>query len=145
MESADTDAAPNFPYDVSTVSNFFATSSFVQGSQVGEYVAFVLRVLAVEIKATSNTAEPYLILNGVDMEGTPVGPLRLWRFNEDDVVQGNTCIIRGLKVVPENRRDDEKWKWVPSANGVNTIECTVRTALEDVTGVDNIMTYFNWQ
>ena len=77
------------------------------------------------------------------MEGTPVGPLRLWRFNEDDVVQGNTYIIRGLKVVPENRWDDEKWKWVPSANGVNTIECTVRTALEDVTAVDNIMTYFN--
>ena len=74
----------------------------------------------------------------VDMEGSPVGPLRLWRFSEDEVVEGNTYIIRGLKVGEEVQWDDDQWKWVPRQNGVRALESTVRTALEDVTAVEDI-------
>ena len=98
----------------------------------------VVHVLKAERRDTADKNEPYLVLHGVDMEGCSVAPLRLWRFSEDDVDQGNTYIIRGLKVGEEVQWDDEQWKWVPRQNGVRALESTVRTALEDVTGVEDI-------
>lgn len=70
-------------------------------------------------------------------------PLRLWRFEEDDVVQGNRCIIRGLKVGGEVQWDDDKWKWVPRQSGGKTTEVTPWTALEDVTDVEVIERCFH--
>ena len=40
----------------------------------------------------------YLNVEGVDMNGERIGPLRLRDHEEGDLEVGNICILRGLKV-----------------------------------------------
>ena len=142
LETNDTSMTPVFPYDISCTSKDFATLAFVQGMKVGEYVALVIKVLMVEPKTTADKGEPYLVVTGLDTDNASVGYLRLWRFEEGDVVEGNAYIVRGLKVVEETVWDEEKWRYVPRGDGTKKAECKDRTAMEDVTHVDGIMEFF---
>ena len=60
-----------------------------------------------------------------------------------DVVEGNVYIVRGLKVAAETVWDDGKWKYVPRGDGTKKAECKDRTAMEDVTHVEEIMQFSN--
>ena len=69
--------------------------------------------------------------------------LRFWRFEEGDITEGRTYIARGLKVGSERRWDDELNKYVCRDDGSRRMECTGRTAVEDVSRVAAIMTFFS--
>ena len=49
-----------------------------------------------------------------------------------------TYILRGLKVAFESYWDEASGKCLPDVNGRVTVECTNRTAAEDVTHVEAI-------
>ncbi len=71
-----------------------------------------------------------------------MGPLRLWRFETDDVHARTVYILRGLKAVPETMWSQEEWKYIPRPDKAQTLECTSRTAVEDVSHVPSITHYF---
>ena len=50
--------------------------------------------------------------------------------------------MRGLKVAEETIWDNEKWKYVARGDGTKKAECKDRTAMEDVTHIDEIMNFF---
>ena len=77
------------------------------------------------------------------MDGTYLGPLRMWRFEEEDITAGQTYILRGMRVAVESSWDYELMKYMPRADGKRTVECTSRTAAEDVTHVNAIQAYFS--
>ena len=81
-------------------------------------------------------------VSGRDMHGVNVGPLRFWRYTENEVQPGRTYVFRGLKVVSAQLWSDEQWKYVNRDDGGKAVECNARTAVEDVTRVDSIMAYF---
>ena len=110
---------------------------------MGEHVALVLRVLAVEEKYTSDKEEVYVVVHGVDTEGAMVTNLRLWRFDRNDIISNKTYIIRGLKVVPARQWDEELWKYVPRMDGRKELECVARAAVEDVSRVTDITASFD--
>ena len=78
---------------------------------------------------------------GIDMDGTVVGPLRLWQREEGDIKIGGAYVVRGLKVVNDRAWDPTKHMWIRSADAPKTIECGVRTACEDVEDVEAITQY----
>ena len=141
MEENDTSMTPAFPYDTSSTCKDFATLGFVQEMKFGDYVALVIKLLEVETKTTADKGEPYLLITGVDTENAVVGHLRLWRFEESDVVEGNVYIVRGLKVAAETSWDEGKWKYVPHEDGTKKAECKDRTAMVDVTHVEEIVQF----
>jgi hypothetical protein len=131
-----------FPYDVtSDYSKDFASMAFVRESAVGTYVAIAMKITDVQPKWTSTQAEPYLQLMGVDTEGSAVGPLRLWQHEEGDIKPGGAYIVRGLKVVNDRVWDPAKSMWTRSPDAPKTIECSVRTACEDVEDIESITQY----
>ena len=130
-----------FPYDVkSPYSKAFATMEFTQQCAVGTYVAIPMRIYDVQAKWTA-IEEPYLELMGVDTEGSVVGPLRLWQREEGDITSGGAYVVRGLKVVNDRAWDSTRCMWIRSADAPKIIECSVRTACEDVEGVESITQY----
>ena len=132
----------SFSYDVSNVTQDFATWSYIQDCQLGQYVALVVYALSVEAKWTEATSEPFLVVHGKDMDGNRVNPLRLWRFEAGDVDQGSVYIVRGLKVVNDTYWSSESGKYVPRDDGGKTVEATWRTAAENVDNVSSITYYF---
>ena len=92
LEPADRVAARTFPYKV----DHLATKASISQAMMHSFVDLVLRAYAVEERVTSDD-EPFLILSGMDMDGDDFGPLRLWLYEEGDVVDGNIYIFRGLK------------------------------------------------
>jgi len=142
LEAVDRGALPEFPYDTTT-SQDFCSLAFAQGMNVGEHAALVLRVKMVEQKWTGTRGEVYLVVFGVDIDGATVTYLRLWRFGEDDLAAGTTCIIRGLKVVLESQWDESQSRYVPRLEGPKTFECTNRVSIEDVSHVPAITAFFS--
>jgi hypothetical protein len=131
-----------FPYDVkSDYSNDFASMDFVRECTVGTYVAIAMRITDVQPKWTSAQNQPYLQLMGVDTEGGVVGPLRLWQREEGDIKLGGAYVVRGLKVVNDRAWDSTKGIWIRSADAPKIIECSARTAWEDVEDVESITQY----
>ena len=131
-----------FPYDVtSPYSKDFATMDFVRECAVGTYVAIPMRIYDVQAK-WSAIDEPYLELMGVDTEGSVVGPLRLWQHEEGDIKSGGAYVVRGLKVVNDRAYDSARGIWIRSAEAPIIIECSPRTACEDVEGVESITQCF---
>ena len=120
----------------------FATWTYVQQCNLGQFIALVFSVLNVEDKWADGTGDPYAVVYGLDMDRMPMNALYLWRFEEGDVEQGHIYIARGLKVVPDTYWNTEQFKYVPRDDGTKKVECTWRTALEDVTHVDDIKQYF---
>ena len=102
----------------------------------------VVRPNSVAAKSTSDKGEPYLVVHGKDMSGQPIGPLRLWRHHEGDVEAFSTYIVRGLKVVCETVWSEDLHKYVPRADQTKTVECSFRTAVEDVSHVPSIVSWF---
>ena len=131
-----------FPYDV-CVSTYFATIAFAREVKLGDHIALVFKALAVETRYTYDSSEAFLEVQGVDIEGVPTGALRFWRFEEGDIAEGRGYIARGLKVAAERRWDDELNKYVCRDDGTRRMECTGRTAVEDVSRVAAIMTFFS--
>ena len=130
-----------FPYDVmNDYSKDVASMAFVRECAVGTYVAIAMRINDVQAK-WSAINEPYLQLMGVDTEGGVVGPLRLWQREEGDIKIGGAYVVRGLKVVNDRAWDSTRGMWIRSADAPKIIECSVRTACEDVEGVESITQY----
>ena len=134
-----------FPYDISEVTHDIATRDYIQHAELGSFVSLVLCAHQVEEGETSNTQEPYVTVHGIDMDGVAVGPVRLWRWTEAEASMqvGGVYIIRGLKVMKETVWSDEKWGYVPRDDGAQTVECNFRVAVEDVSGVQAIASYFS--
>ena len=82
------------------------------------------------------------LVDGVDMHGKFIMPLRLWRYEDEDIVAWHTNIVRGPKAVAETYWCSEEWKYAPRADGGNTAECSPRTAIENVSHVTAIMQLF---
>ena len=114
---------------------------FVRECAIGTYVAIAMRIHDVQAK-WSAINEPYLQLMGVDTEGEVVGPLRLWQREEGDIKLGGAYVVRGLKVVNDRAWDAMRSMWIRSADAPKILECSVRTACEDVEGVESITQYF---
>ena len=142
LEGVDQGGPPVFPYDV-CVSTYFATMDFVREVKLGDHIALVFKALAVETRYTYESNEGYLEVQGVDIEGVPTGALRFWRFEEGDIAEGSAYIARGLKVSAERRWDDELNKYVCRDDGSRRMECTGRTAVEGVSHVAAIVTFFS--
>ena len=109
---------------------------------MGDFVALVCRVTSVSQRFTRDSLEPFVELQGVDMAGDRVGPLRLWQYSEDEVHEGMYCIVRGLKVCEERVWDPWKQSYQPSGSQTRILECKDRTAVEDITGVQIIKDCF---
>ena len=142
LEDVDQGGPPVFPYDVS-VSTDFATVAIAQEAMLGDHIARVFKACAVETRYTYESNESYLEVQGVDIEGVPTGALRFWRFEEGDIAEGRVYIARGIKVAAERRWDDELNKYVCRDDGSKRMECTGRTAVEDVSHVDAVVTFFS--
>ena len=125
---------------MSDYSKNFASMSFVRKCAIGTYVAIAMRIIDVRTRRTS-TDEPYLEVMGVDTEGVDVCSLRLWRYEEGDIRSGGAYVVRGLKVVHDRWWDSARGIWIRSAVMPKTIECSVRTACEDVEDVETITQY----
>ena len=136
---------PLFEYDLSEPYQNMATSEFVKGLQVGDFVGIVLRITYLDEGETSNTSEPFLCIYGTDMDGITVGPIRLWRWTAADCGMqiGGTYVLRGLRVVKETVWSDEKWGYVPREDGAMTLEHNFRLAVEDVSSVEHITAFFD--
>ncbi len=78
----------------------------------------------------------------MDIEGVPTGALRFWRFEEGEIAEGHVYIARGLKVSAERRWDDDLNKYVDRDDGSKRMECTSRTAVEDVSHISDVMSFF---
>ena len=98
----------------------------------------------IEQSETSATQEPFLVVHGIDMDGAMVGPIRLWRWMTGDAAfqTGDVYIIRGLKVVKQTVWSGEQWAYISSDDGNQTVESSSCVAVEDVSGVSAIMSYF---
>ena len=130
-----------FPYDVmSDYSKDFASMAFAQQCAVGTYVAIAMRITDVRTRWTS-TDQPYLEVMGFDTEGVGVGPLRIWLHEEGDIRLGGAYLVRGLKVENDGSWNSAKGVWIRCAGTAKAIGCSVRTALEDVSGVESITQY----
>ena len=136
------DSHYKFPYQVDQASKDFATWAIVQNGSVGDIAALVIRVLCVEERFVEATSEPYLQVAGLDMDGVPTDPLRFWRYESGDIIEGSTCIVRGLKVVVQQQWNYELQRYAPNANGSKTVEVTSRTAVEDVSDIAVITAFF---
>ena len=115
--------------------------TYVRECALGTFVAIAMRITDVQPKWTLAQSEPYLQLQGVDTEGGVVGPLRLWQREEGDINPGGAYVVRGLKVVNDRAWDSTKGMWIRSADAPKTIECSVRTACEEVVDVGSITQY----
>ena len=131
-----------FPYQVDAVSKDFATWALVQNGSIGDLVTLVIRVLCVEERFTEATPEPYLQVAGMDMERVPTDTLRFWRYENGDIIEGSTCIVRALKVVVQQQWNYEIQRYAPNVNGYKTIEITSRTAVKDVSVIKAITAFF---
>ena len=143
MELTHSDQPPVFTYEASVETVDFATHAYAAACNLGDFVALVVRPYSVEAKTTSDKGEPYLVIHGRDMSGQHIGPLRLWSHQEGDVKEYSTYIIRGLKVVIETVWSADLNKYVPRGDKAKTVECTFRTAVEDVSHVGPITTWFS--
>ena len=122
-------------YDFGTL----ATKAWVRDQcSVGDYVDMYLHRVQVVAKWTTNGESPYQQLYGVDAVGDTVGPIRLWRFEDGDIRDRSSVVLRGLKVVPPTVWDEAQWAYVPNRDGPNSIECSYRTAVEHVDDVDGM-------
>ena len=143
LEPRDDDPASRFTYDLQ-VSEIFATMAYVQKTaSMGDFVALVCRITSVTQRWTRETEEPYVQVQGLDMAGERVGPLFLWLFDDEQVYEGMYCIVRGLKVAEEKQWDYMLGSRQPTGSGIKVLECKDRTAVEDVTDVEDIKGCFN--
>ena len=143
LRPSDSGCDYTFPYDVtSPYSKDFACMAFMREEcPVGSYVAIAIRIHDVQAKWTQLN-EPYLQITGVDTEGDAVGTLRLWQREEGDIKSGGAYVVRGLRVVNDRAWDPTRGIYVRSSDQPKKLECSLRTACEDVEGVESITKCF---
>jgi len=121
-----------------TLDNFYrmetlATVYWVhEHCEVGDYVDLFLRVQHVEPRETMTAGEPYVQIYGTDSDGASVGPLRLWRFSDQDVRADTSVVIRGLKIAHQTAWDEETYTYASQKDKPLVMECSYRTSVEDV-------------
>jgi hypothetical protein len=142
LDRIDSNAKYEFPYETNEVSNEFATDAHVQNARIGEIISLVLYVLDAEQSQTQNTAEPFMRVHGLDMDGVSCGPLRFWRTTSEEIEQGLYYIFRGMKVIAETQWCNQANKYIPREDNRKTIEVTFRTAAEDVSHISSITSIF---
>ena len=108
---------------------------------VGSYVAIAMRIHEVEAKVSA-IDEPYLVLTGVDMDGSDVGPLRLWQRNEGEISAGCAYVVRGPKVAHDRAWDTTRQTYVRWPDRPLTVECSARTACEEVTDFESVTQFW---
>ena len=132
LNSADTHPVPpsDFPYQVENPYQC-ATMTHFSECKINAPIHMVLKITSAEEKTTT-TNESFLWVYGNDMWTERAGPLRMWRFTDQDVKLGMICIIRGLKVAEERVQDPFTGAWYVDPKGGLKLECTPATAVEDV-------------
>ena len=141
LEHRHSDSRFIFPYNLEQGQTDLATRSFIQEFDPSVFVNLVMWVRNVQQKETNGKGEPFLVAYGSGVDEKPVGPLRLWRFEQRDMSTRAIYVITGLKVVAETVWSNEEYRWMPRPDGIQTIECTSRTAVEDVSHVPTFMEY----
>ena len=132
-----------FPYHtMDEYTKDFASMVFARECEVGTYVAIAMRVTDVQPKWITEKSDLYLQLMGVDTHGISVGPLRLWKYEEGDIKLGRAYVVHGLRVNTDRVWDEAAYMWICSAEAPKILECSARTAIEDLTCVDAITQYF---
>ena len=134
-----------FAYETAGLDDL-ATMSYLNECNVGTFVDLVIHATQVEARLSNEQTideQPFLLVHGYDMENVPTGALRFWRYEDGDIAEGKTYIVRGLKVV------DDKWwcdgaGYVPKGDGSKTVEICWRTAVEDVTHVQQLSRNCHW-
>jgi len=145
LEPADGGGFPTFQYITTQACDTFGTMARAQEVILGMHIDLVLRIFIVEERCTQDLRqERYLSINGLDMDSETVGPVLLWGYAADEVQSERIYIIRGLKVVQARRWSEEAWKYVPRTDGARSLDCTYRTAVEDVSEVQAITQIFGW-
>ena len=141
MESHDRTVPYVFPYDT-TVSMHFATVQYAEECNIADYVDLCFYAMSVQVKYTSGKGEVFLEVYGVDSENTATGALRFWRLTDGDIEDGKIYIARGFKVSAGQSWDETEQKYVPRMDLPKKLECSPRTAIEDVTHVEEIAALF---
>ena len=111
-----------FAYETAGLDDL-ATMSYINECNVGIFVDLVIHATQVEARLSNEQTldeQPFLLVHGYDMESVPTGSLRFWRYEDGDIAEGKTYIVRGLKVV------DDKWwcdgaGYVPKGDGSKTV------------------------
>ena len=109
---------------------------------VGAYVTLLLKLQFVEDKYNSN-GEAYLEVHGVDSEGQGSGAIRLWNYDHGELRSNTLCIMHGLKVAYEKYWDDAQHKYAQRSDQSKKLECSNRTAVQDVSEDLRLMPYFD--
>ena len=109
---------------------------------IGAYVTLLLKLQFVEDKYNSN-GEAYLEVHGVDSEGQGSGPIRLWNYDHGELRSNTLCIMHGLKVAYEKYWDDAQHKYAQRSDQSKKLECSNRTAVQDVSEDLRLMPYFD--
>ena len=68
---------------------------------------------------------------------------RTARFPEDAVCEGCIYLARGLKVAADRAWDDRLWKRVPRPDLPRVMESNYRTAIEEVSHIHGVSTFFS--
>jgi hypothetical protein len=111
-----------------------ATVQSVAPMTAGEFVTVAISVQKVNDNLWTQGGDPYIEIDGWDMDQTMLTRLKMWRYDESDHIGSNRIyIIHGMKV----KHGWESW-------GSSSVpECCYRTAMEDVTDVAAIANWFS--
>jgi hypothetical protein len=113
--------------------DYTASVHSVDSMTTGDFVSVAISVQRVTTDLWTQGGDPYIEIDGLDMEQNMLTRLKLWRYDEaDNIVSNRFYIIHGLKV---------KQGWEAWGSG-KVAECCYRTAMEDVSGVAVIAQWF---
>ena len=115
--------------------------SHLQDFAVGDFVSLLLRVIKAEEKYTGKD-EKYLLIQGIDADNSPTGGICMWRFEEGDIKPFRIYFFRGMRVRIAQVWSDTAWAYIDREDKQKDVECTRRTAVEDVTEVSSIRSFY---
>ena len=141
MERIDSSSPYVFPYNTSAYSKDFTSMSHLQEFVVGDFVSLLLRVIKVEERYTGSD-QKYLLIQGIDADGSTTGGMCMWRFEEGDIQPYHIYFFRGMKVRIAQVWSDITWTYDDREDKQKDVECTRRTAVEDVTEVSSIRSFY---
>jgi hypothetical protein len=110
-----------------------ASVQSVESMTPGDFVTVAIAVQKVNTNLWTQMGDPYIEIDGLDMEQNMLTRLKMWRYDEADHIDTNRIyIIHGMKV----KQGWEGW------GSSKVPECCYRTAMEDVTDVAAIAKWF---
>ena len=141
MERIDSSSPYVFPYNTSSYSKDFTSTSHLQDFVVGDFVSLLLRVIKAEEKYTGKD-EKYMLIQGIDADNSPTGGICMWRFEEGDIKPYRIYFFRGMRVRIAQVWSDITWTYNDREDKQKDVECSRRAAIEDVTEVASIRTFY---